>query len=109
MLLSFVYVFLCCVQVEELQSQKGTQTAVEARASALDEKYAKLKSVYTKLREEHIELLRTNGEVKKNLAVLVEKENEFDDKLKVGEQQCEMLLSTVCVREVQWNPEWRTF
>ena len=56
---------------------------MEARASALDEKYGKLKAVYTKLREEHIELLRTNGEVKKNLAVLMEGEQEYEEKLKV--------------------------
>ena len=72
------------LQVEELQSQKGAQTAVEARASALDEKYGKLKAVYTKLREEHIELLRTNGEVKKNVAVLMEGEKEYEEKLKVS-------------------------
>lgn len=71
-------------QIEELQTQKGAQTAVEARASALDEKYTKLKSVYTKLREEHIELLRANGETKKQVVLITEAEKEAQVKMEVS-------------------------
>ena len=75
---------LLVLQIEELQTQKGAQTAVEARASALDEKYSKLKSVYTKLREEHIELLRANGETKKQVVLLTESEKEAQEKMEVS-------------------------
>ena len=76
------------LQIEELQTQKGAQTAVEARATALDEKYNKLKSVYTKLREEHIELLRANGETKKQVVLLTESEREAQEKMEVSSNAC---------------------
>lgn len=76
------------LQIEELQTQKGAQTAVEARATALDEKYSKLKSVYTKLREEHIELLRANGETKKQVVLLTESEREAQEKMEVSSNAC---------------------
>ena len=84
---------LLVLQIEELQTQKGAQTAVEARASALDEKYTKLKSVYTKLREEHIELLRANGETKKQVVLLTESEREAQEKMEVSSITLSLILA----------------
>ena len=40
-----------------------------ARVKASEEKFVKLREVYTKLRTEHIQLLRTEGEGRKKLQV----------------------------------------
>ena len=40
-----------------------------ARVNASEEKFVKLKEVYSKLRNEHIQLLRTEGEGRKKLQV----------------------------------------
>ncbi|KAK6626211.1 hypothetical protein RUM43_006517 [Polyplax serrata] len=41
----------------------------EKRAKTMEEKFQKLKDVYTKLREEHIQLIRTKAEVDKQLLI----------------------------------------
>ena len=41
-----------------------------ARVKASEEKFVKLREVYSKLRNEHIQLLRTEGEGRKKLQVL---------------------------------------
>lgn len=42
---------------------------VTARVKASEEKFVKLREVYSKLRNEHIQLLRTEGEGRKKLQV----------------------------------------
>lgn len=53
---------------EDLEAcQKGTAINAEARVKASEEKFVKLRDVYSKLRNEHIQLLRTEGEGRKKL------------------------------------------
>ena len=57
-----------------------------ARVKASEEKFVKLRDVYTKLRTEHIQLLRTEGEGRKKLQV----RSKF---------MCVCVSVCVCVRE----------
>ncbi len=55
------------------------------RARASEEKFSKLREVYQKLRGEHIQLLRTDGEVKKTVQSMEAERMEAEDQRKVQE------------------------
>lgn len=57
----------------------------------------KLRDVYQKLRNEHIVLLRTNGEAHKNLQVKDKENSSMEDEIKVSENDYVWLEITVCV------------
>lgn len=56
-----------------------------ARAKAADEKFVKLREVYQKLRAEHIDLLRTNGETQKKLLTVEKAKMDAEGEAKVGQ------------------------
>ncbi|KAL5477182.1 hypothetical protein EMCRGX_G023936 [Ephydatia muelleri] len=51
----------------ETQAQSAAQEASNAQTKMVEEKFAKLREVYQKLRTDHIQLLRENGETQKKL------------------------------------------
>ncbi|BES95679.1 Huntingtin interacting protein [Nesidiocoris tenuis] len=62
----------------------------EKRAKAIDEKFQKLKEVYTKLREEHINLIRQKADVDKQLTNLKSLEADANEKAKLQELALEL-------------------
>ncbi|CAI7993005.1 Huntingtin-interacting protein 1 [Geodia barretti] len=66
---------------KDLEScQKGASVTAEARVNASEERFVKLKEVYSKLRNEHIQLLRTEGEGRKKLQVTTKKVDQVEKK-----------------------------
>ena len=59
-------------------------TCYIARTRASEEKFTKLRDAYQKLRTEHIDLLRTNGESQKQVQVAQKEKGEADEKAEVG-------------------------
>jgi huntingtin interacting protein 1 len=66
---------------KDLEScQKGATVTAEGRVKASEEKFVKLREVYSKLRNEHIQLLRTEGEGRKKLQVTTKKVGQVEKK-----------------------------
>ena len=63
---------------------KGRFIASVARAKEAEQKFSQLREVYQKLRGDHIQLLRQNGESKKQLAVAEKSVNDEKDERKVN-------------------------
>ncbi|XP_038059088.1 huntingtin-interacting protein 1-like isoform X2 [Patiria miniata] len=73
----------------------GQLDEAEKKAKVNEEKFKKMKDVYSKLREEHVNLLRTNAEVSKQLNTVVKTTEESEKAKMNAEKFVEQLQQSV--------------
>lgn len=64
------YNFIVVIEYKFQSFVLDKATIDEERARATEEKFQKLKTMYTQIRDEHVKLLRTHGEVSKSLITI---------------------------------------
>jgi huntingtin interacting protein 1 len=90
---------------EDLEAcQKGATITAEGRVKASEEKFVKLREVYSKLRNEHIQLLRTEGEGRKKLQEATKQVKETQNKVeeeaeRVTQLRAELMEATTVYTE----------
>ncbi|XP_070573421.1 LOW QUALITY PROTEIN: huntingtin-interacting protein 1-like [Ptychodera flava] len=72
---------------------------LEKKAKVNEEKFKKMKDVYTSLREEHLQLLRKNAETAKQLTAVTKISEENDKKHQDAEEMIEQLQTAVKEKE----------
>ncbi|KAI9576127.1 huntingtin-interacting protein 1-like [Glossina fuscipes] len=92
----------------ELHIKDAAKLQIEAReweekAKSIEEKFEKIKLLYANLREEHINLLRAEGTLKKNIARLKFRIKETEEQLniKINEHEQELAIKNLEIIELK--------